>query len=137
MVREEFEKGTFYNRIWYYFFLLNFLTSSFLLLTSFLLTMDWQLLGLSFIAVFLSELGDKSQLAAIALGGSSKFPQAVFLATATALLLTTFLGVLVGQGIAEILPTNIVKVTAAIGFAIMGIRLLLSGEEEPEESENS
>ena len=39
--------------------------------------MDWQILGLSFIAVFLSELGDKSQLAAIALGGSSKFPQAV------------------------------------------------------------
>ncbi len=99
--------------------------------------MDWQLLGLSFIAVFLSELGDKSQLAAIALGGSSKFPQAVFLGTASALLLTTFLGVLVGQGVAEILPTNIVKVTAAIGFAIMGIRLLLSGEEEPEESENS
>ncbi len=99
--------------------------------------MDWQLLGLSFIAVFLSELGDKSQLAAIALGGSSKFPQAVFFGTATALLLTSFLGVLVGQGVAEILPTNIVKVTAAIGFVIMGIRLLWSGEEEVEESENS
>ena len=34
--------------------------------------MDWQLLGLSFITVFLAEIGDKSQLAAIALGGSSK-----------------------------------------------------------------
>ncbi|TAF52101.1 MAG: hypothetical protein EAZ60_24325, partial [Oscillatoriales cyanobacterium] len=30
--------------------------------------MDWQLLGITFITVFLSELGDKSQLAAIALG---------------------------------------------------------------------
>lgn len=99
--------------------------------------MDWQLLGLSFIAVFLSELGDKSQLAAIALGGSSKFPKAVFFGTAGALLLTTFLGVLVGQGVAEVLPTNIVKVTAAIGFAIMGIRLLLPGDEEIEESENN
>ncbi len=99
--------------------------------------MDWQLLGLSFIAVFLSELGDKSQLAAIALGGSSKFPQMVFLGTASALLLTSFLGVLLGQGMAEILPTNIVKIIAATGFAFMGLRLLLSGEEETEESENS
>ena len=99
--------------------------------------MDWQLLGLSFIAVFLSELGDKSQLAAIALGGSSKFPQAVFLGTASALLLTSFLGVLVGQGMAEILPTNIVKITAATGFAFMGLRLLLSGEEKSWESEDS
>ncbi len=33
--------------------------------------MDWQLFGLSFITVFLAEIGDKSQLAAIALGSSS------------------------------------------------------------------
>ena len=99
--------------------------------------MDWQILGLSFIAVFLSELGDKSQLAAIALGGSSKFPQAVFLGTASALILTSFLGVLLGQGLAEILPTNIVKIIAATGFAFIGLRLLLSGEEKSGESEEN
>ena len=99
--------------------------------------MDWQILGLSFIAVFLSELGDKSQLAAIALGGSSKFPQAVFLGTACALILTSFLGVLLGQGMAEILPTNIVKIIAASGFAFIGLRLLLSGEEKSGESEDN
>jgi putative Ca2+/H+ antiporter (TMEM165/GDT1 family) len=98
--------------------------------------MDWQLLGLSFVAVFLSELGDKSQLAAIALGGSSKFPRAVFLGTAGALLLTTLLGVLVGQGMAEFLPTRIVKILAAIGFAVLGIKLLWPGAESSE-SENS
>ena len=99
--------------------------------------MDWQILGLSFIAVFLSELGDKSQLAAIAPGGSSKFPQAVFLGTASALILTSFLGVLLGQGMAEILPTNIVKIIAATGFAFIGLRLLLSGEEKSGESEDN
>ena len=99
--------------------------------------MDWQILGLSFLAVFLSELGDKSQLAAIALGGSSKFPQAVFLGTASALILTSFLGVLLGQGMAEILPTNIVKIIAATGFAFIGLRLLLSGEEKSGESEDN
>ncbi|NER83440.1 MAG: TMEM165/GDT1 family protein [Leptolyngbya sp. SIO1D8] len=86
--------------------------------------MDWQLLGLSFIAVFLSELGDKSQLAAIALGGTSKHPRAVFLGTASALLLASLLGALLGEGTAQILPTRLVKAAAAIGFAILAVRLL-------------
>jgi putative Ca2+/H+ antiporter (TMEM165/GDT1 family) len=86
--------------------------------------MDWDLLGLSFVAVFLSELGDKSQLAAIALSGSSKSPQAVFFGTAGALLLASLLGVLVGQGAAQILPTHLVKAIAAVGFALMAVRLL-------------
>ncbi len=89
--------------------------------------MDWSLVGLSFAAVFLSELGDKSQLAAIALGGSSKSPRAVFLGTAAALLLTSFLGVLIGQGTSQLLPTQLVKAIAAIGFLIMGIRLVWFG----------
>jgi putative Ca2+/H+ antiporter (TMEM165/GDT1 family) len=86
--------------------------------------MDWDLLGLSFVAVFLSELGDKGQLAAIALSGSSKSPQAVFFGTAGALLLASLLGVLVGQGAAQILPTHLVKAIAAVGFALMAVRLL-------------
>ncbi|MEO0490992.1 MAG: TMEM165/GDT1 family protein [Cyanobacteria bacterium P01_A01_bin.123] len=97
--------------------------------------MDWNLLGLSFIAVFLSELGDKSQVAAIALGGSSKSPKAVFLGTATALLLASLIGVLLGEGTAQLLPTRWVKAIAALGFAIISIRLLwpsspdMSGDE--------
>ncbi|XWK91438.1 MAG: TMEM165/GDT1 family protein [Phormidium sp.] len=97
--------------------------------------MDWHLLGLSFITVFLSELGDKSQLAAIALSGSTKFPRAVFLGTAGALLLTSFLGVIAGEGAAQLLPVHWVKAIAAIGFAIMAVRLLFSSTALPEESE--
>ncbi len=86
--------------------------------------MDWHLLGLSFVTVFLSELGDKSQLAAIALGGQSSSPRAVFLGTAAALVLTSFLGVVAGEWMAELLPVRTVKLIAAIGFAILGLRLL-------------
>ncbi|MBF2002923.1 MAG: TMEM165/GDT1 family protein [Synechococcales cyanobacterium C42_A2020_086] len=89
--------------------------------------MDWHLLGLSFVTVFLSELGDKSQLAAIALGGSSKSLRAVFLGTAAALLLASFLGVVLGEGVAQLLPMRWVKALAAIGFAVMAVRLLWSG----------
>ncbi|MFB2833126.1 TMEM165/GDT1 family protein [Floridanema evergladense] len=97
--------------------------------------MDWHLLGLSFITVFLSELGDKSQLAAIALSGSTKFPRAVFLGTAGALLLTSFLGVIAGEGAAQLLPVQWVKAIAAIGFAIMGVRLLWLNPALPEDAE--
>lgn len=86
--------------------------------------MDWQLFGLSFITVFLAEIGDKSQLAAIALGGSSKSPRAVFVGSITALILASFLGVIAGGGIAHLLPTKVLKAIAAIGFAVMALKIL-------------
>lgn len=86
--------------------------------------MDWHLLGISFVMVFISELGDKSQLAAIALSGRSKSLRAVFLGSSAALLLASLLGVLLGGGIAQLLPLQSVKAIAAVGFAGMGLRLL-------------
>lgn len=92
--------------------------------------MDWHLLGLAFVTVFVSELGDKSQLAAIALGGSGKSVRAVFLGTAVALVLASFLGVMLGGGVGQLIPVRWVKAIAAVGFAVMAVRLLLGGEDE-------
>lgn len=99
--------------------------------------MDWHLLGLSFITVFLSELGDKSQLAAIALSGRSNSPRAVFFGAAGALLLTSLLGALAGGAVAELLPTRLLKAIAAIGFAILAARLLLFNNEPSADSEET
>ena len=98
--------------------------------------MEWKLLGVSFVTIFLAELGDKSQIAAIALGGSSKHPKAVFLGTSIALLLASFLGVLVGEGAAEVLPTRWLKGAAALGFAVLALRLLFFGEATEGSEEN-
>ena len=95
--------------------------------------MNWQLLGLSFITVFLSELGDKSQLAAIALSGNTKSPKAVFLGTSAALLVASFLGVLLGEGTAKLFPEDWVKLVAAIGFAGMAVRLLCFSHGESDD----
>ena len=92
-------------------------------------------MGLSFITVFLSELGDKSQLAAIALGSSCNSPRAVFFGTASALLLASLIGVAIGFSTAEVLPARLVKAIAAIGFAVMGLRLLWPKADLPEASE--
>ncbi len=83
--------------------------------------MDWELLALTFITVFVAEIGDKSLLAAIALTGSSKAPQAVFLASITALILASSLGVIVGLGIGEFLPVKLLKGIAAIGFILIAL----------------
>ncbi|MEH2144076.1 TMEM165/GDT1 family protein [Nostoc sp.] len=99
--------------------------------------MDWHLLGLSFITVFLSELGDKSQLAAIALSGRSNSPRAVFFGAAAALLLTSLLGALAGGAVAELLPTRLLKAIAAVGFAILAARLLLFNNEPSTDSEQT
>jgi putative Ca2+/H+ antiporter (TMEM165/GDT1 family) len=99
--------------------------------------MDWNLLGLSFITVFLSELGDKSQLAAIALSGSSKSPRAVFFGTAAALLLTSLIGVLAGAGAAQLLPVRLVKAIAAVGFAVLAVRLLWNNDDLPQDLEET
>ena len=90
---------------------------------------------MSFITVFLSELGDKSQVAAIALSGSTKSPRPIFFGTAAALLLASFLGVIIGQGVSEVLPTHLVKIAAAIGFAVLGIRLLWFSQAENSETD--
>ncbi|MBD2277993.1 MULTISPECIES: TMEM165/GDT1 family protein [Aphanizomenonaceae] len=92
--------------------------------------MNWHLLGLSFVTVFLSELGDKSQLAAIALSGQGQSRKAIFFGTAGALVLTSLLGALAGGAVSQFLPTRILKAIAAIGFAILAIRLLLPNSDE-------
>ncbi|MBR8832384.1 MAG: hypothetical protein N5P05_001848 [Chroococcopsis gigantea SAG 12.99] len=90
--------------------------------------MDWQLFGLTFMTVFLAEIGDKSQLAAIALGGSSQSPKAVFFGSVIALILASFLGVIAGGTLGQILPTRILKAGAAIVFALMALKLLMAEE---------
>ncbi len=91
---------------------------------------DWQLVGISFLAVFLAELGDKSQLAAMALSGRSRSTWGIFLGTAGALVLASFLGVIAGEGMAQILPVKYLKAMAAIGFALLAFGLLKPQRDE-------
>ena len=86
--------------------------------------MDWNLLGLTFVTVFISELGDKSQLAAIALSGSASSLRPVFAGAVMALLLTSLLGVWLGDVSALLLPIRWVKAAAALGFALIAVQLL-------------
>ena len=91
--------------------------------------MDLTLLISTFLTVFLAELGDKTQLATVALSGTSDRPLAVFLGSASALVLASLLGALAGGSVASVVPTELLQLIAAVGFLIIGTRLLLQSRE--------
>ena len=87
--------------------------------------MDLSLLISTFLTVFLAELGDKTQLATVALSGTSDRPFAVFLGSSSALVLASLLGAMAGGSIASLIPTEWLQLVAAVGFLIIGSQLLL------------
>ena len=92
--------------------------------------MDLSLLISTFLTVFLAELGDKTQLATVALSGTSGRPLAVFLGSSSALVLASLLGAMAGGSIASLIPTEWLQLVAAVGFLIIGSQLLLRRNSE-------
>ena len=84
----------------------------------------------SFITIFIAELGDKTQIATLTLSGNSKRPWAVFLGSATALIIATLLGVLAGGSISTFIPEIYLKLIASITFLIIGSRLIYDSFKE-------
>ena len=82
------------------------------------------LLITTFFTVFLAELGDKTQLATVAISGTSNRPLAVFLGSSSALVFASLLGVIAGSSITSIIPNELLKGLAAIGFLWIGSTLL-------------
>ena len=88
--------------------------------------MDLTLLLSTFITVFLAELGDKTQLATVALSGTTNRPLAVFVGSASALVFASLLGAIAGGSMATVIPGNLLQLVASVGFLVIGIRLLWS-----------
>lgn len=99
--------------------------------------MELTLLISTFLTVFLAELGDKTQLATVALSGTSDRPFAVFVGSSSALVLASLLGALAGGSVASVVPTEVLQLLAAVGFLIIGTRLLLQSQDGDDESGNA
>lgn len=81
--------------------------------------------GTTLIAFFLAEMGDKTQFATIAL--AAKYDQflAVVAGTTLGMMLANVPAVLLGNKIAERMPTKIVHRIAAAIFLVMGVLTLM------------
>jgi Predicted membrane protein len=89
----------------------------------------WRMFGSTFVLIFLAELGDKTQLAAMARvadgpdGSSAKW--AVFLAASAALVLSTLIAVFFGGVLRALIPDErYIKIAAGLLFVIFGVVIL-------------
>jgi Ca2+/H+ antiporter, TMEM165/GDT1 family len=83
-----------------------------------------------FVALFLAELGDKTQLAVISFtaGGLSRW--AVFAGASLALIASTGLAVLVGEGLLRVVKPAYLQLGAAALFLIVGLLVGLEALRE-------
>ncbi|MCF7973885.1 MAG: TMEM165/GDT1 family protein [Phycisphaerae bacterium] len=84
----------------------------------------------TFVLIFLAELGDKTQLAAMA--KSIEGRMTVFLAASLALVCSTLIAVLFGKALSSIIPEKYIQMAAAVLFILFGAVMLynvLTGKE--------
>ena len=86
--------------------------------------MDFRVLLTTFGIIFLAEMGDKTQLAAMTMSAQTKMPWAVFIGSSLALVAVSALGVVVGSVIGQYVPLEWVKRGAAVAFIIIGVLML-------------
>lgn len=80
----------------------------------------------TFVMVFLAELGDKTQLTAIALTAAYGEPLAVFLGAMTGQTVNHSLAAYLGSRFLSRLPDRLIKVGSALLFVIFGVLFIIS-----------
>lgn len=87
---------------------------------------DIKTLLTTFSLIFLAELGDKTQFAALCLAADTESRFAVFLGASLALVSSALLAVLVGAFLARCFPPHVIKTVAGILFIAMGVLMLVT-----------
>ena len=87
--------------------------------------MDWKIFATTFVTLFLAEMGDKTQFAALAASASSRSTFSVLLAVILALSLAGVLGVVAGRFLGEVVDPALLKYIAGPLFILLGVWLLL------------
>lgn len=86
----------------------------------------------TFIAFFLAEIGDKTQIATVALAAHYNALVTVVIGTTLGMMIANVPAVLLGNRIADRLPVKAVHRVAAAIFAVLGLMVLLgTGELTP------
>jgi len=87
--------------------------------------MDWRVFLTTFGVIFLAEMGDKTQIAAMTMAAEKKRPWVVFIAASLALTVVSAIGVLVGGALSQYLPLEWIKRGAGVSFIIIGVLVLI------------
>lgn len=82
--------------------------------------MDWRLFITAFTTVFVAELGDKTQLAALGLAAGTRGRWTVFLGASLALVTTTALAVAAAEAITRVVSPLVLRRAASVLFVVLG-----------------
>ncbi len=78
-------------------------------------------LWIAFGSIFLAELGDKTQLAILAMKGKGFSSWGLFIGSMLAFAVLTGLAILVGDWVHARIPTAIIEKIASAGFIVIGV----------------
>ena len=83
--------------------------------------MDWKIFLTVFVAVFIAELGDKTQLATMLFAADKEVSKyTVFFAASAALVVASAIGVLAGSLLSEYINVKCLQYIAGVGFIMIG-----------------
>ncbi len=83
--------------------------------------MDWKIFITIFVAVFIAEIGDKTQLATMLFATDKEVSKyTVFFAASAALIVATAIGVLAGSLFSEFINEKYLHYIAGVGFILIG-----------------
>lgn len=86
--------------------------------------MDWKIFFSTFVTIFIAEMGDKTQFAALAAGSKSDSILPVLLGVVLGLGLAGALGVLFGKALGSFINPQYIKYVSGILFIAIGIWIL-------------
>ena len=85
----------------------------------------WGVFGVTLIAFFLAEMGDKTQIATVGMAARYAMPVVVVVGTTLGMLIANVPAVLLGERLAGKIPMRLVHGIAAAIFAVLGVATLL------------
>lgn len=90
--------------------------------------MEWKILATVFVSVFIAEMADKTQLVTMLFAADRDVSKwTVFLGSASALVLTSAIGVAAGALLAQVINVKMMSILAGAGFIVIGSWTLYHG----------
>ncbi|MDD5044328.1 MAG: TMEM165/GDT1 family protein [Candidatus Omnitrophica bacterium] len=86
--------------------------------------MDWKVFFMTFSAIFVAELADKTQIVGIGLSAKSGKPFGVWLGSVSAYMVVTLISVIIGTVLGKYISPELIRYLGAAIFILMGALML-------------